>query len=127
MRSFGGGDSVLVWAGIAHGFRTNLVVIEGTMNAQRYRDEIFARHVILLFRNNANITPFQNHNATSRTARATVNFLRANRILFIDDWPAKSSNMNPSEHLWDKLDQCLRRCPIPLSNVIQLRQALIRE
>ena len=46
---FGGGGSVLVWAGIAHGFRANLVVIEGNLNAQRYRDEILARHVISPF------------------------------------------------------------------------------
>jgi hypothetical protein len=32
---FGNGGSVLVWAAIAHGFRTNLVVIEGNLNAQR--------------------------------------------------------------------------------------------
>ena len=76
-------EIVLVWAGIAHGFRTNLVVIEGNLNAQRYRDEIRARHVIPLFQNNAkNNTLFQHDNATSHTARDTVNFLRANNIAF---------------------------------------------
>jgi hypothetical protein len=39
-------------------FRTDLVVIEGNLNAQHYRDEILARHVIPLFQNNANITLF---------------------------------------------------------------------
>ena len=47
----GGGGSVLVLAGIAHGFRTNLVVIEENLNAQRYRDEILVKHVIRLFQN----------------------------------------------------------------------------
>ena len=76
-------EIVLVWAGIAHGFRTNLVVIEGNLNAQRYRDEIRARHVIPLFQNNAkNNTFFQHDNATSHTARDTVNFPRANNIAF---------------------------------------------
>ena len=41
---FGSGGSVLVWAGIAHGFRFNLDLIEGNFNAQRYQDEILARH-----------------------------------------------------------------------------------
>ena len=124
---FGGGGSVLVWVGITHGFHTNLVVIEGNLIAQRYWDEILARHIIPLFQNNGNITLFQHDNATSHTARDTVNFLQVNNIAFINDWPAKSPDLNPTEHFWDKLDQRVRRCPIPPSNIIQLRQALIQE
>ena len=41
----GGGGSVLVSADIAHDIRPNLVAIEWNLNAQRYRDEILARHV----------------------------------------------------------------------------------
>ena len=81
-----GGGSVLVLAGIAHGFCTNLVVIVGNLNPQRYRDEIFAWHFFPLVQNNANITLFQHDNATSHTARDNVNFLRANNIAFINDW-----------------------------------------
>ena len=118
---FGGGGSVLVWAGIAHGFRTNLVVIEGNLNVQRCRDENLARHVIRLFQNNAKVSLCQHDNATRHTARDTVNFLRANNIAFINDRPAKSPDLNPIEHLWDNLDQRVRRRTIPPSNVIQLR------
>ena len=39
-------------------FPTDLVVIKGNLNVQRYRDEILARHVIPLFQSNANITLF---------------------------------------------------------------------
>ena len=43
---FGGEDSVIVWAAIAHGYRSPLVVIDGNLNAQRYRGDILAHHVI---------------------------------------------------------------------------------
>ena len=100
--------------GIARGFRANLVIIKGNLNAQHYRDEILARLAILLFQNNTNITLFQHDNATSHTARDTMNFLRVNKIAFINDWPVKNPDLNPIEHLWDDLDQCVRR-PIPPS------------
>ena len=43
---FGVGVSVIVWAAIAHGYRSPLVVIDGNLNEQRYRDDI--HHVIPL-------------------------------------------------------------------------------
>ena len=70
---------------------------------------------------------FQHDNATSHKASDTVNFLRANNIAFINDWPAKSPDLNPIEHLWHNLDQRIRRRPIPPSNVILLRQTLIQK
>ena len=122
-----GGSSVWFPAGIAHGFRTNLVVIQGNSNAQRNRNEILVRNVISLFQNNDNITPFQHDDTTSHTARDTEYILRANNIAFINDYPAKSPDLNRIEHLWDYLDYRIRRRPIPPSNVIQLRQAFIQE
>jgi len=37
---FGGGASVMVWAGIAHGYSTTLVVIQGNLKARHYREDI---------------------------------------------------------------------------------------
>ena len=88
------------------------------------RHEILAMYVISLFQNKANISLFQHENATIHTARDTLNFPRANNIAFVNDWHAKSPNLNPIEHIWDNMDQRVRRGPIPSSSVIQLRQAL---
>ena len=82
-------------AGIPHGFHNNLLIIEGNMNAQCYRDEIFVGHIIPLFQTNAYISLFQHDNATSHTAWDTVNFLRANNIALINNWPAKNPDLNP--------------------------------
>ena len=39
---FGGGGSAMVCAAIARGYRSPTVVIDGNLNAQRYRDDILA-------------------------------------------------------------------------------------
>ena len=85
------------------------------------------KFIIPLFQINANITLFQLDNGTSHTAGDTVNFPRANNITFIDDWPTKTPDQDPIEHLRDNLDQRVRHRPIPPSNVIQLRPALNQE
>ena len=60
----GVGVSVIVWIAIVHGYRLPLVVIDCNLNAQRYRGDILAHHVIPLLHNNANIAIFQHDNAT---------------------------------------------------------------
>ena len=62
---FGAGGSVMVWAAIAHGYHSPLVVNDGNLNAQRYSDDIIAHYVIPLCYNNTNISIFQHDNATS--------------------------------------------------------------
>ena len=57
----------------------------------------------------------------------TANFFRANSIAFINDWLAKSPDLNRIEYLWDNLDQHVGSRLIPPSNVIQPRQALTQE
>ena len=36
----------MVWAGISHVGKTNLIILNGNLNAQRYRDEILVPVVI---------------------------------------------------------------------------------
>jgi len=44
----GVGGSVMVWGGIAYGYRTPLVVIDGNLNAQKYKEDILGPHVVPL-------------------------------------------------------------------------------
>ena len=88
------GGSVMVWAAIVHGYRSLLVVIDGNLSAQRYRDNILAHPVIPLFHNNANISIFQHDNATSHHARDTVNCLRTNNIEHVWRRPNPPANVN---------------------------------
>ena len=117
--SLGWGE-VFVSAGIAHGFRTDLVVIEGSLNAQRYRDEILATHVIYCFE----IMPLSLFFSMIVPQAIRLGTLRAYNIAFINDLPDKSPDLNPIEQLWDNFVHCVRRRPIPPSNVMKLIQAL---
>ena len=83
---------------------------------------IYARHVIPLFQNNANIL-FFSMIMPQTIQLGILNFLRANNMAFISGWSAKSPDLNPIKHLWDNLDQRVRRRPIRPSDVIQQRQA----
>ena len=62
-----GCGSLMVWAGItAHG-RTDLVFVNETLNAQKYRQDILACYIVLFIRANGGM--FQQDNACPQVAR----------------------------------------------------------
>jgi len=65
-----GGGSVMVWAGIYHDGKTELVTVPGNHNAQRYCDGIL-EPVALPFMQQHNVGIFQQDNARPHTARHT--------------------------------------------------------
>jgi transposase len=97
-----GGGSVMMWGGISGNRRTNLVTINGTLNAQRYRTVILTQHVRPFIAANGGI--FQQDNARPHVARANRDFL-ANNNIDVLPWPAFSPDLSPIEHLWDQLDR----------------------
>ena len=103
------------------------MVIDGNLNAQKYRDRVLAPHVVPLLQNHGVISVFQQDNARPHVARDNIQFLQNNNIDFIDDWPSKSPDLNPIEHLWDNLDTRVRQRQNPPGNVNELRYALLEE
>ena len=63
----------MVWAGITALGRTDLVFIVGTLNAQKYRQEILGRHVLPFMQ--ANGGTFQQNNARPPVPRDNMNYL----------------------------------------------------
>ena len=116
----------MIWGGISGGDRTRLVIVNGNLNGVRYRDEILAPVAVPYLQRQGAGCMLQHDNATSHTSHVTRTFLQQNNVQVLD-WPAKSPDLNPIEHIWDVLDRRVRRRPNPPSNLQELAQAFDEE
>ncbi|GFX56120.1 transposable element Tcb1 transposase [Trichonephila clavipes] len=95
-----GGRGVLVWGGIMLGSRTDLHIFDaGSVNGTLYCNEILLPYV-RLFRGAMGLQfLFIDDNAPCHRTVAGEQLLESEDIERID-WPARSPNLNPIEHVW---------------------------
>ena len=115
----------MIWGGISLQHKTEVHVIDGNLNAQCYQTEVLAPVVVPFIRTHPHMILMQD-NATSHSARATRQYLAANNVQVMD-WPARSPDLNPIEHIWDLLDRRLRNARNPPQTVAALRQEVVRQ
>lgn len=120
-----GGGSVMVWGGIMGNRKTELVAIQGNLNAQRYIAEVLTPHALPFIRRHGPGVTFQQDNARPHTARITTQYLAQNNIAVLQ-WPAVSPDLNPIEHIWDELGR-KARANHQINNIQDLTRALNHE
>ena len=118
-----GGGSLMVWAGIWWQGRTQLVVINGNLNGERYLNEVVVPHIQPTIQQN-NLT-VQQDNAPAHRARIVMATMENLAML---PWPARSPDLSPIEHIWDELGRMLHdNYPLPPVNLQELEQRLLHE
>ena len=119
-----GCGSVMVWAGIMGRRKTNLIVVQGNINAQGYINQILQPEAVpFLQRHRPAI--LMHDNARPDVARICRQFLNRNNVNVLP-WPAVSPDMNQIEHIWDFLGRKVRARG-NVHNLRDLENALIQE
>ncbi|KAJ4427322.1 hypothetical protein ANN_24942 [Periplaneta americana] len=104
--------------------RTDLhIFAAGTVNTQRYRDEVLERHV-QLFRGAVGLHfIFMDDNARPHKANLVDEYYEEEEILRMD-WSAMSPDLNPIEHAWNALGGRVAAHQPPSRTLSTLRNAL---
>ncbi|GBO25667.1 Transposable element Tcb2 transposase [Araneus ventricosus] len=122
-----GGGGLMVWAGIMLDGQTPLHVFErGTVTCVRYRDEILEPSV-RLFR--GAVGPefiLMDDNARPHRALLVDEFLESEDIRRMD-WPDRSPDLNPIEHVWDALGRAIATRNPPPRTIQEMKTALLNE
>lgn len=118
-----GGGSCMAWGAFCGNNRSRLLVIHGNLTAAAYRDQVLTPELIPFMAAHGPGLQFQHDNARPHTALLTRNFLQ-NAGINVMDWPSRSPDLNPIEHVWDALGRGLRELRNQPQNLQELGAAL---
>lgn len=124
--NFGGG-SIMIWGGVSSEAKTELVVIRnGSMTADRYIRFILEPHVVPFAPYIGPNFRLMHDNARPHIANIVRNYLNEVDIRVLE-WPARSPDMNPIEHVWDHIGWKLQTRQVPTRTLEELEAAVNEE
>ncbi|GFX34541.1 transposable element Tcb2 transposase [Trichonephila clavipes] len=97
-------QGVTVWGAISWDTRSSLVVLQGTLTARRYVNDILTPIVLPMLSSRPGAI-YQQDNARPHTARLSQQCLQGYDVL---PWPARSPDLSPIEHVLDALGRQLQ-------------------
>ncbi|GFV08780.1 transposable element Tc1 transposase [Trichonephila clavipes] len=93
--SLGADDHRTLWGAISWDTRSSLVVLQGTLTARRYVDDMLTPIVLPMLSSRPGAI-YQQDNARPHTARLSQQCLQGYDVL---PWPARSPDLSPIEHV----------------------------
>ena len=114
----------MVWGGIRGRRKTNLIVVQGNLNAHGYINQILQSDVVPFLQRHGPAI-LMHDNARPHVARICRPFLNRNNVNVLP-WPVVSPVMNTIEHIWDHLGRKVRARG-NVHNLRDLENALIQE